>query len=673
MKRTLMICAVLLVAAIQLGSRAVGAVVLRNPGFDEGTAALAGHWWAPWDWYTFTICPPDQSDPPPPPEYIWRDCWVGPAGLPTSGEINGFPGWSSLGSPQSPYPFDPTVGVPPADLDHRTCPWVDTSDGYDRPKKVGDQWIKQWQNRHTYSGVAQFIGGLEVGKTYEVSAYGFNSAEVNPPDMRILIDPNGGIDARTAPISSQPVPNRPRGRYWIWSSTGNNRIGDYSDLSSPDVTGCYCIYDKVSVQFMATSPGATIFLLVDGRNWNDYPENDFAVAWDQVSIREVHPPVSTIADARTVPDGTPVTLTNVVVSAVYPSGIYGTCADPCFFVQNEDRSAGIMVLSGRPVSPGDKVNITGEAKTYNGSVAIKATGLTKVGSVNPPKPVATTNAASGGSGVADGLGVSSLGLLSKVWGRVIETGEWIDRTTGEAAYVYALLDDGSSVESATYQPVLNSSFEDFNTNAWVNPYFWSAKKSLDPGSTHIQTWWWHLWDSMVAPHSGRVYVGRIGGLGRAWFYQFQIAGLAPGEPAILKAYGLAGGHPNARVRIGVDPLGGTNQNATSVVWGPYTNTNGMWQELSVAFTAGSGSATVWLESNHTDTTSAQTAFDDVRIYSQAAARKGIKVIIGPPGTWPPSTGEYWSVTGNLWTEIQPGETTPTRLFIPRSAEDIVVH
>ncbi len=663
MKRITLAHIILLLAAIALSQQAMGAVtLLRNPGFDLGVAGWSNHWWSPWDWYTFTMCPPTEGAPA---EYIWRDWATGPNALPTD---NGFPGWNSLG-----FAWDPMTGVS-ADTEYRTAPWCDTSDGYDHPRVDGEQYMKQWypSTNHGVTGWAQYIGPLEVGKTYEVSAYAYSSAPV-PPDMRILIDPAGGNDVRTAPISSAPAPTRPGGRYWIWSSTGNNRIGDFTEATKPDVTGTYIIYDKLSVQFTATTPNATVFLLVGQDNWYDPTEGTKpAAAWDQVSIREVHAPVSTIAAARTAPEGTPVTLTNVVVSAVYPAGIYGEGADPCFFAQDSGRSSGVLVLSGRDVSPGDVVTITGETKTYNGSSAVKCTGMTKTSSGVAPKPVGMTNAASGGAGVAGGKGADTLGLLTQIWGKVVESGQWSDPVTGDPTYTYALIDDGSAVESAPHQPVLNNGFERYSGGAWDTnpPGGWTRKKALD-STSHIQIWWYHNWGSLVGPKDGSIYAGRVGGVGRSWMYQ-QVMGLSAGESAVLKVWAYAGGDPNAKVRIGVDPNGGSSQSATSIIWSPYVNTNKVWQELSVSFTAGASVNTVWLESNHTGATAngTESGFDEVRIYAPSVARKGVKVIL-PPLSWPPSPGDYWCVTGNLWTELQPGETTPTRLLIPRSTDDIV--
>lgn len=656
---------VTLLVMATLSVQATG-VVMRNPGFDEGTQGYSGHWWAPWDWYTFTEFDPTDPGSGTNLVYYWRDCYTGAAGIPTN---NGFLGWGALG-----VGFDPTIGVARADLDHNTSPWVDTSDGYDHPRAAGVQYIKQWSACRFYTGVGQYLRGLEVGTIYEVSAYSINFSEINPPDMRLLIDPNGGNNAHAATVSSAPAPNHPRGRYWIWSSTGNNRIGNYDDAGSPDATGCYALYDKVSVQFTATSPNATLFLLVDCRNLADYDTNDFGFAWDQVSIRKVHAPVSTIAAAKAAPDGTPVTLTSVVVTDVCPYGLYkewslGAPAPPCFFVQDQDRSAGTLVLSGRPVSVGSVVTITGETQTYNGAVAVKASGVTVTSSVPIPKPLGITNSASGGEGVLAGKGLGSIGLRASIWGKVVEAGYTEpDYYTG-FYYGYFRVDDGSNVASgAEPQRVQNRSFEIFNEMTNGFPTDWSSKRDIS-SDRYLAALWGSPSSGTLDPHSGRVCLGRIGGTLRAWGYQ-KILGLAPGERGTAKAYGWAGSDPNARVRIGVDPNGGISPTSASIVWGPLINTNGNWQELSVEFATPSGTATIFLESNHTGATGTpRTAFDDVRVYAPSNTKVGVKVVLPYDGSLP-AIGSYQAVTGELWTEFADGEALPTRLLIPQDSTGI---
>lgn len=671
MRRSLVLYAVLLLTIATICQQQAFAVTLRNPGFDEGKAGWSGHWWSPWDWYTFTICPPDQSDPPLPAEYIWRDWAVGAVNLPT---VNGFPQWDYISA------WDPTIGATSGGMSYGMTPYSDFSDGYDRPAYVGQQWMKKNPGNPYYSGVGQYAGCLEPGKVYEVSAWAVSSCEYSPADMRILIDPNGGNDARVASISSAAVPNHPLGRYWIWSKTGNNRIGNYVDVQGSDTAGAYSIYDRVSAQFTATSSQATIFLLMDSTPWvrGDGPGRDLGIGWDQVEIREVHAPVSTIAEAKTVPDGTSVTLTGVVVTGVFPDGIYGTDLDarekhPCLFVQDQDRSAGILILSGRTVSKRDIVTIEGTVKTYGGQPGVKATNVTVTGSTpSDPLPVGMTNAASGGSNVQGGVGLDSLGLLVKVWGKVTEF-DWYGIDPSGLTFAYAYLDDGSNVPGgAARQIVSNPDFETFSGSGQPTvPTGWSRIKGADAATEDPGVHALGGCNDGMGPHSGRVFVGRTGGTGHAWCYQ-SVSGLSAGQQSTAKAYGWSGVDANARVRLGVNPAGGSDPLAAGIVWGPSVYTEGQWQLLSVDFVSATGSATVFLECDHAGTVgSPRTGFDDVNVYSPSVAKTGIRLVC--PWDMSISAGQNCAITGNLWTEKARGEMVPTRLLLPRDSSDKVAY
>lgn len=657
MRRCIFICAAMTVLIAAASLQCALAVELRNPGFDEGNAGQYNHWWSPWDWYTFTICPPDQSDPPLPDEYIWRDWANGPVDLPT---VNGFPQWIYMGG------WNPMVGIMTGRMEYGMTPYCDFSNGYDKPVNVGRQWIKKNPGNPYYSGIAQYAGCLEVGKTYEVSAWGVSSCENTPADMRILIDPYGGNDARTAPISSPPVPNRPLGRYWMWSSLGNHRIGNYVEVrDNPlgDITGAYSIYDKVSVQFTAVHHTATIFLLTDSTPWvpGEGDGEGLGIGWDNVEIREVHAPVSTIGDAKKVPTGTPVTLTGAVVTAVFANGIYQDLKDPCFFVQDSDRAAGIVVLGAREVERGDIVNIEGVVARYNGQAAVKPGPVTVTGSVSTEtEPIAMTNAAAGGVGVKGGTGLDSLGLLVKVWGKVTSA-DFATSPTG-SGYYYFTLDDGSGV-SGGYIPqvVQNPDFESFNPG-----YFalnWTSTKDEAANSGPVMLW---SCNGGMGPRSGRAFIGRLGGAGRGWAYQI-ISGLTPGVPATVKAFGWSGGDSGARVRVGVDPAVGSSPVAPTIVWGPSTYTDGMWQELSLNFVPCSTMATLYLEFDHSAASgNARTGFEDVNVYTASLEKKGIKV---SSMDIMPNVGETWAVTGVLSSELDKGEQEPVRLLLPRDYAD----
>lgn len=277
--RLLVVLAVLLVLA---ASSAFAQNMVVAPSFEEGDYYW-GHWWPYEPWNCFSVIQDEYSL-----EWVYhhRAGNVGPEGLPRD---NGFPGveWIAGWQP-TPTSTSSEYGITPN---------VDVSAGYDNPGYTGFRWLKKnpgTSNGAFYSGADQILTGLVPGQEYEVSAWGVNWAADSTcdADMRILVDPTGGIDARVAPISSTALPNRANGQYWLW---GRNAIGTKDDLGAEDVTGFYAIYDKTTVRFTATGTSATIFLLMDWRDWNDDLDNGLGIAWDNVSVTAVPEPSSLLA------------------------------------------------------------------------------------------------------------------------------------------------------------------------------------------------------------------------------------------------------------------------------------------------------------------------------------------------------------------------------------------
>jgi len=75
----------------------------------------------------------------------------------------------------------------------------------------------------------------------------------------------------------------------------------------------------------------------------------------------------TMAAAKASPDGTVAALEKKVVTAVF---------EGAFYIEEEDRSGGIKVMSGAEVSVGQQVNVIGQIVTVDGERQINATGVT---------------------------------------------------------------------------------------------------------------------------------------------------------------------------------------------------------------------------------------------------------------------------------------------------------
>ena len=159
--------------------------------------------------------------------------------------------------------------------------------------------------------------------------------------------------------------------------------------------------------------------------------------------------VDNLTDAKALEDDTLVKVENMVATVDGNALLSG----PAFYMEDEERSAGIRVFTGNgsivpsgPVSEGDIVTVEGVMATGGGERYIDASTVTVTGSRTPLKPLALSNRSLGGGpsglqiGVDGGTGLNNIGLLVKVWGRVTAT----DYDGIDFAF---WLDDGSGVPS----------------------------------------------------------------------------------------------------------------------------------------------------------------------------------------------------------------------------------
>jgi len=152
------------------------------------------------------------------------------------------------------------------------------------------------------------------------------------------------------------------------------------------------------------------------------------------AVADVSPLLSgeTIGQAKSHVDGTVASLSQKVVTAVFPGEIY---------IQEEDRSSGIRVLASDTALPGDRADVIGLLKTVNGERVLDQASVHVISSGQRPKPLGMTAAS---IGVA---GLSNVGLLVRTWGRVKHSGAgWFDLTDG------SLPDPGLRVLCAGFSP-----------------------------------------------------------------------------------------------------------------------------------------------------------------------------------------------------------------------------
>ncbi|MGI6294977.1 MAG: N-acetylmuramoyl-L-alanine amidase [Armatimonadota bacterium] len=184
----------------------------------------------------------------------------------------------------------------------------------------------------------------------------------------------------------------------------------------------------ISIPGQGLQTGVTYYISAKAKN--------AAGLWSAVGSSDginLAPAVSTIAEAKLLPNATPVALVGKRVTASYMSG---------FYIEEDNRTSGIMVLSDMPPARGSVVtvggmmgeNATGERAILNAVVTVEA--APDVASI--PAPLYITTSALGGGmfgaytkGKDGGTGLNNVGLLIKATGRVTSVGEWdIDITDG---------------------------------------------------------------------------------------------------------------------------------------------------------------------------------------------------------------------------------------------------
>ena len=124
----------------------------------------------------------------------------------------------------------------------------------------------------------------------------------------------------------------------------------------------------------------------------------------------------TIGAAKRLEDGAIVYLSGNIVTAAFPGE---------FYIESPDRSAGVKVMSGAPVSCGDKVDITGAMDTDSVERVVSNTAVTPTGT-GTIRPIFMRNKDLGGNkanspaGPKDGVGPNNVGLLIKTSGKVVQ-------------------------------------------------------------------------------------------------------------------------------------------------------------------------------------------------------------------------------------------------------------
>lgn len=138
------------------------------------------------------------------------------------------------------------------------------------------------------------------------------------------------------------------------------------------------------------------------------PGEEVATLGHSLVVTDTSTAITTLDLAKVVPDDTPVSLTDAIVTARFIDDDYAVCG---FGVEQVGRQLGMRVVKtilfyDAPAA-GDRVDIIGVTDTINGERVIVASSVTnKLSPLVPPlTPVALTNKASGGAAFGEQMGV----------------------------------------------------------------------------------------------------------------------------------------------------------------------------------------------------------------------------------------------------------------------------
>lgn len=146
---------------------------------------------------------------------------------------------------------------------------------------------------------------------------------------------------------------------------------------------------------------------------------------------------ASIGDARRLPNGAGVSITGKIVTAAF---------EGFFYIEEDDRTAGIRVNAGTAVAQGDRVTVTGVLGTLAGERVIEADSVTIEGQgAAVPSPLGLPMRALRRLTLGQ-AGLDTAGLLVRVCGKVGQVGD---------TYIY--LDDGSGlIDGTTTGPEANA-------------------------------------------------------------------------------------------------------------------------------------------------------------------------------------------------------------------------
>ena len=325
--------------------------------------------------------------------------------------------------------------------------WIMLSGAWELPAHQGGYLAASVSSSNTEKDMDVLYEQFKTnpGQLYLATSYVFTDQTGGTPDAvacRIGIDPTGGIDPGQW---SSPTPPR----QWI-----ENPNIIWSGWTSTDGS-----WQQVLVGAWAQSSLATVFLQVH----TQFALESNKCAFDSVALATGYESPTNIAGTKELGDGYPIEFSadhRKIVTACWNIG-----EEHRFYIEEADRSSGIRVVCGAGLTApavGTLVSLKGAMSSTGPERQINAISITDGGPADVPAPLALTNRDLVGgqfgkqAGVTDrGAGTNNVGLLCKIWGRVVDVGgqvEWTGQSTNAGAPDYDpygrshfYVDDGTGV------------------------------------------------------------------------------------------------------------------------------------------------------------------------------------------------------------------------------------
>lgn len=281
----------------------------------------------------------------------------------------------------------------------------------------------------TFDAVGNMYVGNNITEVMTVFAPPDGANSYTTPSYFKFVPTNGDATVPATPVvTAPPVSTSTTTLSASWTATGTAyryAIGVTAEDQGDYVVGwTNTTSNSVNVSNLSLQSGVTYFFYVQARSATG--------VWSGTGISAGTLVLETIkvGAAKNRPDGTLVAIPNVVVTKSGPDS---------FWVQEQDRSAGIRVVSNANPPANTLVTISGTMGTSGPEKVLNATSVT-TGAPFTPVPLGVTGKNVAGSKVTNGTGLPNDGLLVTIWGKVTGV-DFFDN--------FFFVDDGSGVVNET--------------------------------------------------------------------------------------------------------------------------------------------------------------------------------------------------------------------------------